>query len=67
MVIGPDGKQADCTLRDWGAHHPFACDMNVEAATCIYEAMGQKGVSTERLSCVDRGNDCCRFITRWRA
>ena len=65
VKIAADGKRADCTVKDWGAHHPLMCAMNIEAATAIYAAMGQKGVSTTRIACVDEGAPLCHFVTTW--
>lgn len=65
VIISEDGRSADCTIRNWGGHHWFVCDMNITAATAIYQAMGQIGVSTERLSCIGEGAAYCRYVTRW--
>jgi predicted hydrocarbon binding protein len=64
VIIAEDGS-ADCTIRNWSGHHPFVCDMNIAAATAIYEAMGQKAVSTQRVDCVGEGGSLCRYITSW--
>jgi hypothetical protein len=58
--------EADCTIRGWTAHHDLICDLNWQAARCIYEEMGCEGVEVDRLSCVGRGDPFCRFRTRWR-
>jgi hypothetical protein len=65
VIIAPDGHSADCTISNWSGHHPFVCDMNITAATAIYEAMGQKGVSTRRVACIGEGDSLCRYITTW--
>jgi len=65
VIISADGNSADCTIRNWGGHHPFVCDMNLAAATAIYEAMGQIGASTKRVSCIVEGAGMCRYITTW--
>jgi hypothetical protein len=65
VVIAEDGHSAECTVRNWTGHHPFVCDMNITAATAIYEAMGQKGVSTRRASCIGEGGPFCRYVTAW--
>ena len=65
VIIADDGHSADCTISNWSGHHSFVCDMNIGAATAIYEAMGQKGVSTERVACIGEGGPMCRYITSW--
>ena len=65
VIITEDGLSADCTVRNWSGHHPFVCDMNVAAASAIYQAMGQAGAATERLSCIGDGGTVCRYITSW--
>jgi hypothetical protein len=65
VIIGDDGLSADCTIHNWSGHHPFVCDMNIAAATAIYQAMGQKRVSTQRVACIAEGGPLCRYITSW--
>jgi len=65
VIIAEDGRSADCTIRNWSGHHSFVCDMNIAAATAIYEAMGQKSVSTQRVACISEGESLCRYITSW--
>jgi hypothetical protein len=65
VIIAEDGHSADCTIRNWSGHHTFVCDMNITAATAIYEAMGQKGVSTQRVACIGEGGPMCRYVTSW--
>jgi hypothetical protein len=65
VIIIDNGKSADCTISNWSGHHSFVCDMNVTAATAIYEAMGQKHVSTKRVACIGEGEPVCRYITTW--
>jgi len=65
VVITADGHSADSTVKNWSGHHSFVCDMNLMAATAIYEAMGLKEVSSKRVSCIDEGAPYCHFITSW--
>jgi hypothetical protein len=65
VTISEDGRSADCTVGDWSGHHTFVCDMNIAAATAIYQAMGQRGVSTQRVACIGDGGATCRYITTW--
>jgi hypothetical protein len=65
VVITEDGHSADCTIGNWSGHHPFVCAMNITAATAVYQAMGQKGVATQRVACIDEGGSLCRYITTW--
>ena len=65
VTISADGSSADCTVGDWSGHHSFVCDMNIAAATAIYQAMGQRGVATQRLDCIADGGPYCRYLTTW--
>jgi hypothetical protein len=65
VIVAEDNCTADCTIGNWSGHHPFVCDMNIAAASAIYEAMGQKGVSTQRLACIGEGASYCRYVTTW--
>jgi hypothetical protein len=65
VIISDDGHSADCTIRNWSGHHPFVCDMNLAAATAIYDAMGQKGALTRRVACIVEGAGFCRYVTTW--
>ena len=40
VIIAEDGRSADCTIRNWSGHHWFVCDMNITAATAIYQSHG---------------------------
>jgi len=64
-VVIENDNTANCTVADWAAHHEMMCNMNIEAASAIYEAMGKHNVRTERPECVGRGDPLCRFITTW--
>jgi hypothetical protein len=66
VIVGEDGHSAVSTISRWSGHHSFVCDMNVAAATAIYEAMGQKSVSTQRVACIGEGSASCRYVTDWR-
>ena len=65
VIIAEDGLSATATIGDWSGHHPFVCDMNITAATAIYQAMGQKGVATQRVACIGEGEPLCRYVTTW--
>jgi predicted hydrocarbon binding protein len=65
VIIDEDCRSANATISNWTGHHSFVCDMNIAAATAIYEAMGQKGVSTRRVACIAEGGDSCRYVTSW--
>ncbi|MFW6197365.1 MAG: hypothetical protein ACOC5B_00740 [Myxococcota bacterium] len=66
-VERPGEGRAVSHIRDWGSHHPVICEMHRAAARVIYEGMGCRDVSVTREACVSRGDDECRFATRWRA
>lgn len=62
-----DGRSARCTISGWHTDHPLTCDINRGASIAIYEAMGCRGVTCVRESCVAQGADACRFVTSWTA
>jgi hypothetical protein len=65
VVIAENGHSAASSIGNWSGHHSFVCDMNITAATVIYETMGQKGVSTQRVDCIGEGASSCRYVTSW--
>jgi len=54
------------TIRDWGAHHPFICELHTWSSEHIYTAMGCRGAVVQRIECVATGGDACRFDIRWK-
>jgi hypothetical protein len=52
---------------DWTSHHPFICRMNMAASHPIYDAMGCRGVTHQRLRCVLEGDADCENLVRWEA
>jgi hypothetical protein len=53
-------------ISDWGAHHPFICELHTWSSEHIYTAMGCRNAVVERLGCVAEGADACSFDIRWR-
>lgn len=66
VVVGEEGVDARCTVRDWGGHHRVICDLNLAAASEIYRAMGLSDVRSHRTSCVSEGSEACCFRTTWK-
>ena len=52
-------------IRSWAGHHPVLCDLHLESARYIYEAMGCKQVSVRRTGCTSTGAAFCSFEVRW--
>ncbi len=59
-------RSTESSVSGWAGHNEFTCDLNLHAATLIHQAMGLKGVVSERKSCVAQGAPSCRFVTTWR-
>jgi hypothetical protein len=65
IVPGADGLGAVTTIRHWGTHHPFLCDLTRAASVSFYEAMDCRNVSCVREACVSDGDSECRLVTRY--
>jgi hypothetical protein len=61
-----DATTAEARVVDWDGHHPFLCDMTVEAGRLIFEMMGKVNVTLSRLECVSRGGDECMSTISWQ-
>jgi hypothetical protein len=64
MTIRAPGE-AVSVLEDWGAHHPVACWMTIYTMANVFEAMGFKRWSVERLTCVGHGAARCETLLRY--
>jgi hypothetical protein len=63
----PDGPGSIVSIRNWGTHHAFMCDLNRGASVALYRAMSCTDVSCTRQACVAEGASECRIVTRWSA
>ena len=50
----------------WAGHHPLLCLLVNETTAAVFESLGCKDVTVERLSCVSEGAPDCRCRLRWR-
>ncbi len=65
IVPADDGLGSLATIRGWGTHHPFLCDLQRAATVSFYEAMDCHQVSCTREACVSEGESECRLVTRF--
>ncbi len=63
MEIRAPGE-AFSTVDDWAGHHPFLCWMTIYTMAYVFEAMGYRHWSVDRLACVEHGGPRCE--TRFR-
>lgn len=63
QLLGP-GEALSITSQ-WGGHHPVLCELTVETMCAVFERMGCKRVSAQRLECVSRGAHRCSAQLRW--
>jgi hypothetical protein len=52
-------------IADWPGHHPLLCEVTTETMRCLFEAMGCRHVSVDRVACVSDGSRDCRAWVRW--
>lgn len=58
-------RHHEALLRDWTAHHPVLCDLNIAAGERLYELMGCRKVRIVQSGCVSRGHRHCIGDTTW--
>jgi len=64
MVIRGPGE-ALSTVESWRGHHPFVCWSTVYTMAYVFEAMGYRRWSVERLACVGHGAARCETLLRY--
>jgi len=64
MTIRAPGE-ALSVLEDWPAHHPVSCWLTIYTMAQVFEAMGYKKWSVDRLSCVGHGAARCETLLRY--
>jgi hypothetical protein len=64
IALGPCHHRT--IISDWGAHHPFICELHAWSSEHIYAAMGCRFVTVERTQCISEGASDCRFEVHWR-
>jgi hypothetical protein len=56
---------AESTVSNWPGHHPLLCTMVIETMCAVFETMGCKSVSWDRVSCVSDGARECKTLVSW--
>ena len=56
---------AFATLRAWPGHHPFSCDLTMEAGRAVFAAMRCHNVIATRRTCVSVGGSQCASSYEW--
>jgi hypothetical protein len=64
MVIRAPGE-ALSRVDNWHAHHPMSCWVTIYTMAYVFEAMGYKSWSVDRLSCVAHGAQRCETLLRY--
>ncbi|HEY1691594.1 MAG TPA: hypothetical protein VGG39_05515 [Polyangiaceae bacterium] len=64
VVLRAPGE-AHSTTRDWPGHHPVLCWMTIYTMAYVFEAMGYRQWSVERLACVGHGARACETLLRF--
>jgi hypothetical protein len=56
---------AESFVFNWAGHHPHLCTMTIETMCAVFETMGCKNVSWDRVECVSKGAPHCKTIVTW--
>lgn len=56
---------ADSVTSSWPGHHRWLCFLTNETMRRVFEAMGCRDVSLERINCVSDGDARCRCVLRY--
>ena len=65
MELRDDGE-AISRVADWAGHHPVLCWVTIYTMAYVFEAMGYKHWTVDRLACVGQGAKCCETTLRYR-
>ena len=65
MVIRTPGEALSAVER-WPAHHPLLCWITIYTMAIMFETMGYKHWTVERVACVDHGGARCETVLRYR-
>ncbi len=66
MELRQEGE-AYSVVADWAGHHPVLCWVTIYTMAFVFEAMGYKHWTVERVACVSHGAARCETILRYRA
>lgn len=64
MEIRAEGE-AFSVVKNWPGHHPMLCWITIYTMAYVFEAMGYKQWSVDRLSCVAHGAPQCETVMRY--
>jgi hypothetical protein len=64
MVLRAPGE-AFSVVESWAGHHPFVCWMTIYTMAYVFEAMGYKRWTVDRLACVGHGAARCETVLRF--
>jgi hypothetical protein len=56
---------AESSVANWPGHHPLLCTMTIETMCAVFETMGCKNVSWERVACISDGARECKTLVSW--
>jgi protein-disulfide isomerase-like protein with CxxC motif len=65
MVIRAPGE-AVSRIDRWGGHHTMACWLTIYTMAYVFEAMGYRHWSVERLTCVAHGGERCETLLKFK-
>ena len=64
VVLRAPGE-AFSVVESWPAHHPLLCWMTIYTMAFVFEAMGYKHWTVDRLACVGHGAARCETVLRY--
>jgi hypothetical protein len=65
MILRAPGEILS-TTSNWPGHHPVLCWMTIYTMAQVFEAMGYRQWTVERLACVGHGAERCETVLRYR-
>ena len=57
---------AESIVTNWPGHHPLLCTLTIETMSAVFETMGCKSVTWDRVACVSNGARECKTLLSWR-
>ena len=65
MELRGEGE-AFSVVADWPGHHPVLCWMTIYTMAHVFEAMGYRHWSVDRVECVSHGGKRCETVLQYR-
>jgi hypothetical protein len=65
MVLRAPGE-AVSRIDGWTGHHPLACWLTIYTMAYVFDAMGYRHWTVERLTCVAHGGERCETLLRFK-